>query len=265
MSALESPVSETASAKTFRTIVLEDVGSTNTEAFALAAKGDPGPVWVMARRQTQGRGRAGRAWTSDPGNLYASLMQRAHCPLALVYQVSLISGLAAIDAIRAAAGAHNLPGLRLKWPNDALIDGAKCVGILAESQSAQSGEVVLVVGIGINLSSHPEGIGRAATHLVEHGISITPTVMLGHLARALDHWLKVWDDGRGFAQVRAGWLQRAGPIGEPVTVNAGAEKLGGAFSGLDETGALLIRDAGGTERRVTFGDVSLDPTSGRLG
>ncbi len=265
MSALESPVPETTSAKTFRTVVLEDVGSTNTEAFALAAKGDPGPVWVVARRQTQGRGRAGRAWTSDPGNLYASLMRRAHCPLALVYQVSLISGLAAVDAIRAAAGETKLPGLRLKWPNDALIDGAKCVGILAESQSAPSGEVVLVVGIGINLSSHPEGIGRAATHLAEHGVTIAPADMLGHLATALDDWLTVWDDGRGFAHVRAGWLERAGPIGEPVTVNAGTEKLGGAFAGLDDTGALLIRDAGGAERRVTFGDVSLDPTAGRTG
>ncbi|MDX2202583.1 MAG: biotin--[acetyl-CoA-carboxylase] ligase [Hyphomicrobiaceae bacterium] len=250
---------------TVRCVVLDDVGSTNSEAFARAAAGEPGPLWVMARRQTLGRGRAGRAWTSDPGNLYASLLQRSHCPLALVYQVSLIAGIAVVDAVRGAAGERQIAGLRLKWPNDALIDGAKCAGILAESQTAQTGEVVLVIGIGINLSSHPGDIGRAATHLAAHDIQITPEAMLGHLAGTLGAWLEVWDEGRGFARIRAAWLDRAGPIGEPVTVNAGSQRIGGAFAGLDETGALLVREASGAERRVTFGDVALGANPGSTG
>jgi BirA family biotin operon repressor/biotin-[acetyl-CoA-carboxylase] ligase len=258
-------VPEHSSPETYRRIILEDVASTNTEAFARAARGEPGPLWVMARRQTQGRGRAGRAWASDPGNLYASLLQRSRCPLALVYQVSLVAGVAVVDAIRAAAAGTPLPGLRLKWPNDVLIDGAKCTGILAESQTAPSGDVLLVVGIGINLSSHPADIGRAATHLAAHGICLAPEAMLDHLAAALDHWLRTWDDGRGFSSVRAAWLQRAGAEGEPLTVHAGAEKLSGRFAGLDEAGALLMHDETGTERRVTFGDVALGVVSGRIG
>lgn len=253
------------SPETYRRLILEDVASTNTEAFARAGQGEPGPLWVMARRQTQGRGRAGRAWTSDPGNLYASLLQRSRCPLALVYQVSLVAGIAVVDAIRTAAGTTLLPELRLKWPNDVLIDGAKCTGILAESQMAPSGEVLLVIGIGINLSSHPTDIGRAATHLAAHGIAIAPEAMLDHLAPALDRWLRTWDEGRGFARIRAAWLERAGAEGEPLTVNAGTEKLSGRFTGLDEAGALLMRDETGAVRRVTFGDVALDAVTGRTG
>lgn len=251
------------SPETYRRLILEDVASTNSEAFARAGQGEPGPLWVMARRQTQGRGRSGRTWASDPGNLYASLLQRSRCPLALVYQVSLVAGIAVVDAIRAAAGTTLLPGLRLKWPNDVLIDGAKCTGILAESQTAPSGEVVLVIGIGINLSSHPTDIGRAATHLAAHGIAIAPEAMLDHLAASLARWLRTWEEGRGFGHIRTAWLERAGTEGEPLTVHAGAEKLSGRFAGLDEAGALLMRDETGAERRVTFGDVALGVSSGR--
>ena len=84
----------------------------------------------MARRQTQGRGRSGRQWASEPGNLYASLLQALACPPAVVHQLSLLAGVAVIDAIAAAAGDTRIAGLRLKWPNDVLIGEAKCAGIL---------------------------------------------------------------------------------------------------------------------------------------
>lgn len=247
----------------FRSIVLDDVGSTNTDALARAAAGEPGPLWVMARRQTKGRGRSGRAWTSDPGNLYASLLQRLRCPPSAVHQLSLLAGVAVVDAIRDVAAAHPLPGLRLKWPNDVLIDGAKCAGILPESQhGGSSGEVVVVIGIGINLSSHPEDLGRPATHLAMHGISATPDAMLAALDGSMTRWLQAWDCSNGFAAVRAAWLERGGPVGEPITVNTGSERTFGNFLGLDGDGALLLRDHMGNSRRVAYGDVSLGTAGG---
>lgn len=249
--------------QTFRSIVLKDVGSTNTEALARAAAGEAGPVWVMARRQTKGRGRSGRAWTSDPGNLYASLLQRLRCPQSVVHQLSLLSGVAVFDAVRAVADAHPLPGLRLKWPNDVLIGGAKCAGILPESQhGGASGEVIVVIGIGINLSSHPDDLGRPATHLAAHGMHVAPEQMLPTLAQAMATWLEVWDCGRNFAAVRAAWLERAGPLGEPITVNTGTERTFGNFLGLDGDGALLLRDHLGNDRRVAYGDVALGAAGG---
>jgi BirA family biotin operon repressor/biotin-[acetyl-CoA-carboxylase] ligase len=247
-------------AHTYRSLILDEVGSTNAEAFALARAGEAGPLWVVARRQSQGRGRSGRPWASPEGNLYASLLLRLACPPAVVHQLSLVAGVAAVEAIAEVAGEGRLPGLRLKWPNDVLIGEAKCAGILAESQIGERGvEVTAVVGVGINLVSHPEDVDRAGTDLAAHGVYLTPRRILDALAEGMDRWLALWDGGRGFARVRAAWLGHGSKMGESLSVNAGNERIAGTFAGLDADGALLVRDGQGTERRVTFGDVSLAP------
>ena len=241
-----------------RHIILEEAGSTNTEAFKRAAAGEAGPLWIMARRQTQGRGRSGRQWASAPGNLYASLLQRLACPQAVVHQLSLLAGVAVVEAIAAAAGGASVAGLRLKWPNDVLIGEAKCAGILPESQSSgRASEVIVVIGIGINLVAYPAGLGRAATDLAAHGVNLTPEAMLAPLAEAMQRWLGVWDGGRGFAHVRAAWLAHGGRVGESLTVDTGRERIAGTFLDLDASGALLMRDTSGQQRKLTFGDVTL--------
>jgi BirA family biotin operon repressor/biotin-[acetyl-CoA-carboxylase] ligase len=241
-----------------RSIFLEAAGSTNTVAFKMAAAGEPGPLWVVARRQTEGRGRNGRHWASAPGNLYASLLFEPACALGKVHQLSLLAGIAVLEAILAAARGTPVAELRLKWPNDVLIAGAKCAGILSESRSSAGGErVVAVIGIGINLSSHPTGLGRAATNLAAHGLNVTPEAMLASLSEAMSRWLKTWDGGAGFARVRSAWLFRAGAAGESLTVNTGRQEIVGSFVDLDADGALVVRDAAGVLRTLTFGDVTL--------
>jgi BirA family biotin operon repressor/biotin-[acetyl-CoA-carboxylase] ligase len=243
---------------TFRSDILDEAGSTNTVAFARAQAGEPGPLWIVARRQTQGRGRSGRQWTSETGNLYASLLQRLACPQAVVHQLSLLAGVAVVEAILGAAGDVRLPGLRLKWPNDVLIGEAKCAGILPESQSSSSrADLVVVIGIGINLRSHPAHIGRAATDLAAHGMNVTPDAMLASLAEAMARWLAVWDCGAGMQRVRTAWLERGGAVGESLSVDTGKERIVGTFLDLDPGGALMLRDAHGVPRRLTFGDVTL--------
>jgi BirA family biotin operon repressor/biotin-[acetyl-CoA-carboxylase] ligase len=246
---------------TFRSDILDETGSTNTVAFARAQAGEPGPLWIVARRQTQGRGRSGRQWTSEIGNFYASLLQRLACTQSVVHQLSLLAGVAVVEAILGAAGDVPLPGLRLKWPNDVLIDGAKCAGILPESQSSGSrAELVVVIGIGINLKSHPAHIGRAATNLAAHGVDVTLEAMLASLAGAMARWLAVWDCGAGMPRVRAAWLQRGGALGESLSVDTGKERIAGTFLDLDPGGALILRDANGLPRKLTFGDVTLAPS-----
>ena len=249
-------------AHTFRSVTLDEVGSTNTEAFERARAGEKGPLWIVARRQTQGRGRSGRQWTSDEGNLHASLLQRLACPPAVVHQLSLVAGVAVIDAIGAAAGDRKLPGLRLKWPNDILIGDAKCAGILSESQMDNgTSEVIAVIGVGIDLVSHPNGLQRATTHLAAHGVKATPEEMLGLLAQNMERWLGLWDAGNGFARVRAAWLGHGGRAGEGLSVDTGKERIAGTFVDLDADGALLMQDGRGVRRRVTFGDVTLAPSA----
>jgi BirA family biotin operon repressor/biotin-[acetyl-CoA-carboxylase] ligase len=251
-------------AHTYRSVTLDEVGSTNSAAFERARTGETGPIWIVARRQTRGRGRSGRGWTSPEGNLYASLLQRLACSPAVVHQLSLVAGVAVIDAIREAAGEIKLPGLRLKWPNDVLIGDAKCAGILAESQMGERGaEVTAVIGVGVNLVSHPADLERATTDLASHGANATPHQMLDALAPSMERWLEIWDGGRGFARIRAAWLERGGRVGESLSVNTGSERIAGTFVDLDADGALLMQDGQGARRRVTFGDVSLAPHAPR--
>ena len=245
----------------YRLVHLAETQSTNADAMRIGLAGEQGPVWVVADRQTGGRGRSGRSWVSEPGNLFASLMISSGCTPARAGQLSLVAGIAVLDAIREAGAIAPGPALRLKWPNDILIGKAKTGGILVES-SARAGAsgLLIVVGVGLNLVSAPPGLGRDATNLAAHGLALSPDRALCFLAGAMDAWLKTWNEGEGFDRVREAWLERAGPLGEPLTVNTGASPVEGRFAGLDGEGALLLALEDGSERRFTYGDVTLQGT-----
>ncbi len=139
-----------ASAAGVRLVAHEALGSTNVEALALARQGERGPLWVTAERQTAGRGRRGRAWISEPGNLYASLLLTEPASSDHWPELSFVAALAIHDAVVDVAASLK-PKLAIKWPNDLLLSGAKFAGILIE---ADGGEAV-AVGIGVNCASHP--------------------------------------------------------------------------------------------------------------
>lgn len=238
----------------FRFERLDTVDSTNAEAMRRAVAGERGPLWIRADQQTAGRGRVGRSWASELGNLYASLLVTTTAPVASASQLSLVAGIAVFEAIAAAIGAAP-PGLRLKWPNDILIDGRKAGGILIESTATTAG-LTAIVGIGINIASAPDLPDRPATCLAAHGFAGDPEALLARIAEAASVWLAVWDRGAGFEVIREAWLNHAHPIGEQMSINTGSERIAGAFLGLDAEGALLLDGPGGA-RRFTFGDVSL--------
>ena len=140
-----------------RIVHLAETASTNADAMRLRLSGEELPLWVIADTQTGGRGRSGRAWISEPGNLHASLAlpramprwrRRANC--------HLLAGIAVIDAIRATMDLAPGTELRLKWPNDILVGIAKAGGILVESTSCREGPGFLAIfGFGLNLISSP--------------------------------------------------------------------------------------------------------------
>jgi BirA family biotin operon repressor/biotin-[acetyl-CoA-carboxylase] ligase len=252
-----SPIAEVPSTFEPAIIAYDEVGSTNTEAMRLASSGETGPLWISARRQSAGRGRSGRSWQSDAGNLYASLLFTSSCAPAVAHQVSLLAGVAVHDAIVAANAGVPLRALRLKWPNDVLVGTAKLAGILLESVAATDGRLHIVVGIGLNLATPPRDLGRETTALIEQSVDMSPETMLRHVAWATQSWLGVWRDGADFASVRSAWIARAGVIGETIRVERASGQLDGVFAGLDDDGALLLRAPAGGMTRVTFGDVSL--------
>jgi BirA family transcriptional regulator, biotin operon repressor / biotin---[acetyl-CoA-carboxylase] ligase len=235
---------------------LPETDSTNAEAMRRSLSGCPTPLWIRADRQTRGRGRSGRPWQSDhTGNLYASLLLDLRCGPETAAQLSLVAGVAVIDAIRSLSADNTMCDLQLKWPNDILIGPAKAGGILIES-TRHRGVLSVVIGIGLNLAGSPGDTGRAVTSLNLHNIHANPELMLRHVRQHMDLWLGIWQEGAGFGSCRQAWSARATPIGTKLTVNAGVGPVSGTFQSLDEDGALLLQTSRGRQR-FCFGDVTL--------
>lgn len=238
-------------------IRLTETGSTNKDAMRLALQGEPLPLWVTAGRQTSGRGRQGRAWTSIPGNLHASVAFSTSAPPEALGQIALVAGLMFHDAVSQVSGLDVRAGLRLKWPNDLLIGQEKVGGILVESTltNLNGGPVAVVIGFGLNTVQAPD-LDRPVTSLALHAKKASAENVLAALAERCETWLETWDEGRGFAAIRAHWLTRGGAVGEAITINTGRGAVTGTYQGLSDTGSLLVQTADGLED-YNFGDVAL--------
>jgi BirA family transcriptional regulator, biotin operon repressor / biotin---[acetyl-CoA-carboxylase] ligase len=240
-------------------IQLGETGSTNAEALRIGATGDGGPLWVMADRQTAGRGRLGRQWFSVSGNLHASLLVTLWCEAEEITQVSLLAGNVLADAVNAVAAAASWQAASrpiLKWPNDLLIANAKCAGVLVETTALPNGSYRGVLGFGVNIEAAPDIAGRPSTSLMAHGLHTTPSALRASLDEAARAAFKTLASPEGFAQLKQRWLSQSLPLGSPLTVTTGTEVCRGGFAGLDDDGALLLRESTGNLRRITFGDVS---------
>jgi BirA family transcriptional regulator, biotin operon repressor / biotin---[acetyl-CoA-carboxylase] ligase len=241
----------------WRHLDLLSAGSTNAEAMAIAADGDSGNLWVTAGEQLAGRGRRGRVWTSPPGNLYASALLIDPAPLPRLGALPLVAAVAVRNAI-AACGLSEAARLRIKWPNDILLNGAKCCGMLLESGTLPDGSLAVVIGCGINIVTHPKPGLYPATALNREGIAATPATLFAHLARSMKAALDLWGGGHGVPAVRDEWLVHAQGVGEPISVNLANGRIEGLFEGIDADGVLLLRDRHNKIRPVSAGDLFFD-------
>ena len=204
---------------------------------------------MRAERQERGRGRLDRPWASPSGNLYASTIVRLQTGDPPAPSLALVAGVAVEEVARAYAG----PGrLALKWPNDLLAGTAKLAGILLERE----GDAV-VIGFGVNLTSHPELPDRPTTDLVTLAGHAPPAAEFCiELAATLARWVTRWR-GEGLEPVRRRWLERAHPIGSAIGVGVARGRLDGLFDGIEPDGSLRLRLAGGAIEIVRAGDVQL--------
>jgi BirA family biotin operon repressor/biotin-[acetyl-CoA-carboxylase] ligase len=237
-------------------LIFDELDSTNAEARRRAEAGERGPMWLMARRQTAGVGRRGRAWDGGEGNLTATLLMTLDKPPLEMAQLAFVAGLAVWTAITARIPAR---GVTLKWPNDLLIEGRKVCGMLIESGPATAGGNWAAVGIGLNLATYPTAVERPATSVADHLSgdmpgAPSPDQALAVLAETFDVTLGLWLS-QGFDPIREAWLARAEGIGGACTVRLERETVDGVAEGLDADGALLLRLPDGMLRRITAGDV----------
>jgi BirA family biotin operon repressor/biotin-[acetyl-CoA-carboxylase] ligase len=236
----------------YRLAAHETLESTNAEALRLARGGERGPLWIVARQQTAGRGRRGSEWISPSGNLHATLLLVDPAPAECAPELSFVAALALHDAILELA-----PSLRsdlsLKWPNDMLHGGGKLAGILIEGERPAR-ELAVAIGIGANCRHHPAQTSYPATDLAAVGADISAESLFATLSAAMVRRIGQWRRGAGFDGIRADWIARAAGMGA-VRVRLPGNEIVGHGEGVDERGRLLLRLADGSLQAVAAGDV----------
>ena len=229
-----------------------ETGSTNADLLASLASGDAPREgeWLVADRQSAGRGRQGRGWFDGFGNFMGSTVVRILPGQPPAHTLSLLAGVALFDTV-----VELVPGpcpLQLKWPNDLLIGRAKMAGILLEGARD-----AVVIGIGVNLAAAPELADRQTIALSALGPAPDRDAFAAslavHFASELERWRTY-----GIEPLIRSWSAAGTPPGSNVSVHEpDGRTVQGAFDGLDPDGSMRLRLADGTMRAIHAGDVIL--------
>jgi BirA family biotin operon repressor/biotin-[acetyl-CoA-carboxylase] ligase len=246
----------------YRLAAFDSLGSTNAEALARARGGEQGPIWFVTTEQTAGRGRRHRPWIAPRGNLASSILEVIEVAPAVAATLGFAAGLAleaalqkvSVEASLRSPGADEMKFL-LKWPNDVLAGNKKLAGILLEAEAVADNRLAVVVGIGTNVVAAPEGTPTPAISLKSLGINISAEELFAALSDAWAEYRAIWNDGRGFAEIRLKWLARAAGLGEPVSIQSGGAMVAGTFDTIDETGCMMVRTSDGRRLPISAGDV----------
>lgn len=210
---------------------------------------------IHALSQTGGKGRHGRSWEGGQNNLSLSFLLSPHCGAHHIGQLSLTIGLAVCDTINTVLQSSGKSAL-LKWPNDILIDGKKCCGILIDTVKTQDQNINdIIVGIGVNLNSSPMQDTENIQRLTNHHIDVHDfrDILLMRIASLYAQWRAY-----GFDNLRHDWLGHALEKGSPMHVKIGAHHTYGCFDTIDSEGNLILTDKDtGQKKTISSGDVFL--------
>ncbi len=234
--------------------IFDSIDSTNAEALRLVDAGCAAPFLVLAEQQTAGRGRRGRKWVSPfAQNLYYSLVLRIDGGLRRLEGLSLVVGLAVMQALRESG----VQGASLKWPNDVLVGQKKIAGILLElvGDPADICHVVLGIGVNVNMQKADEVDQQWTSVQLETGSPVDRNRLVAQLDLQLQHYL---DRHRvaGFTALQEEWEQNHAWQGRAVSLIAGVNQVDGVVLGVDPQGALRL-SVDGVEKIYSGGELSL--------
>ncbi len=243
----------------YRLNAFDSIGSTNAAALAAARAGACEPAWFVTTEQTAGRGRRQRRWMALRGNLASSILEVIEASPAMAATLGFAAGLALEQALRslsleASVRTGSAPRYALKWPNDVLADKRKLAGILLEAEAVGQ-RLAVVVGIGTNVIAAPQGTPYPATSLRDVGVDVGAEDVFAALSDGWAEFFAVWDNGRGFGEIRRLWLARAAGVGEPVSIQTGSATVTGTFETIDDAGCMVIATDAGRRETVAAGDV----------
>ncbi len=223
-----------------RIISLKTINSTNDFAKKLALNNSTTPLWVISEKQTSGRGRSGRQWYSQEGNLFTSGLYFLEIDIKSIGNMSFIAALALYDSL-----IEFLPNdlVKLKWPNDVLVDGKKISGILIETIPNPEG-FFIVIGIGVNIKTKPSELNAACLMDYAENFVITPDKLLQSIVKAFDYYLEDYIS-HGFSKLRSQWLDKCIGLGKDIIARTANKDYEGIFRDLGSEGELLLEDIHG--------------------
>lgn len=238
-------------------IFCRELASTNLKAKLDAENGACQGTLVVADKQTAGRGRRGRTWSSPPGtNVYFTLILKPDYNPALTSMVTLVMGLAVAEGIRKTCGVE----AGIKWPNDIVVNGKKVCGILAEMSMEQDFIHYVVVGVGINAGKQdfaPEIAGTATSLWQECGRDVSRAELIAHIMKAFEECYGIFREKGDLSGLMARYNELLVNRGSQVRVLDPKGEFRGISGGINETGELLVeREDGGTVN-VYAGEVSV--------
>jgi len=246
-------------------VVFEETGSTNDVVAQLGRGGAREGLVVFAEKQKSGRGRLGRRWEASAGRgLWFSLLLRPAFPLRSWARLTTWAAVAVAQGIEDAASCR----ASIKWPNDIYLGGLKMAGILIETQVDGSGSHFAVAGIGVNVNQEendfPEALrGKAGSLRLAGGHLLDRQGVAAAILQRLDSaYSRI---GPAFPEMVAVAREKSCLVGSWVEISGGATREEGTVEGLDEEGALLLRQAGGKLVAIRAGEVSVTGWRGKEG
>lgn len=236
-------------------IAFDQIDSTNLEAKRVAKTNRSRDFVIWSKSQSSGRGRGSKKWESGNGNLLLSILLNRNIDIKQQPQLSFVTAIAVYETIKQIAHSSvvNLD-IRLKWPNDVLVNGQKIAGILLESFNI-NGVNPLIIGIGININNLPNHIDQSATSLVDEGIDILDIrYVLDILITNFDKYFDIWQE-QTFTAIRTIWLSNAAKLNQEVIISDGRNPVIGIFRDMDDNGNIVIETSDGKKRTMLTGDV----------
>ena len=231
----------------------ESTGSTNEDIALLAKQGIAPWTVVQALVQTSGRGRHGKTWDSQIGNLFMSLLLQPTVNRVRWGELSLLSAIAVASVLSDYVDNQTI---EVKWPNDVLINGKKIAGILLEVADFCIEEPSVIVGVGINISNVPEKFEYPVTCIDDYKTGQTSVdAVLISLLHHFVYWFQIWEDN-GFGAIKDEWMRQAFKLNGGVLVeNKNGLMAEYTFKGIDIEGAMLLDDENGKRSRILSGTV----------
>jgi BirA family biotin operon repressor/biotin-[acetyl-CoA-carboxylase] ligase len=237
----------------YELVMHDSIDSAASEAKRLALSGADEGTLVWVKDQTAGRGRFDHQWFSEPGNLHCAIVLRPDEPMAVAEQINYVTAVSLATAI--AGFVTPMTELRYRWPNDVLLNDLKVAGILLDPCAVNNDNVeCLVLGINVNVKSHPKDLDDRAANMHADGFSTsTDAELLESFSRHFLSWINRWAE-EGFGPIGKAWTQRANGMGQPIKLELAKETVNGEFVELDSEGAIVVKLADDAKRRVTVAE-----------